>query len=125
MEGQGEMLTCPVGDMVPHYDIEGLRKYESLFTPGEPVVITEKIHGSNGRWVYVDGKLYCGSRTKFRQGSVWNEMAERYRLEEVLSAHPGLVLYDEVYGKGVQDLTYGKEKPEVLFFDAYDTSKGK
>lgn len=125
MEGQGEMLTCPVGDMVPHYDIEGLRKYESLFTPGEPVVITEKIHGSNGRWVFVDGELYCGSRTKFRRDSVWNRMAEKYGLKEILSAHPGLVLYGEVIGKGVQDLTYGKEEPEVLFFDLYDTTNGK
>lgn len=125
MEGQGEMLTCPVGDMVPYYDIEGLRKYEQLFAPGEPVVITEKIHGSNGRWVWVDGQLYCGSRTKFRQASVWNRMAEKYGLDGILSKHPGLVLYGEVYGKGIQDLTYGKEEPEVLFFDAYDTRSGK
>lgn len=125
MEGQGEMLTCPVGDMVPHYDIEGLRKYESLFTPGESVVITEKIHGSNGRWVFVDGELYCGSRTKFRRDSVWNRMAEKYRLKEVLSAHPGVVLYGEVIGPGVQDLTYGKKEQEALFFDLYDTTKGK
>lgn len=125
MEGQGEMLSCPVGDMVPHYDIEGLRKYERLFTEGEQVWITEKIHGSNGRWIYVDGKLYSGSRTKFRQASVWNRMAEKYNLDGVLSKHPGMVLYGEVYGKGIQDLTYGKQEPEVLFFDIYDTTKGK
>lgn len=125
LEGSGEMFTCPVGDMVPHYDIEGLRKYERLFTPGEKVWVTEKIHGANGKWVYVDGELYCGSRTKFRKDSVWNRMAEKYGLSHVLSKHPGLVLYGEVFGPGIQDLTYGLKEPEVRFFDLYDTTKGK
>lgn len=50
MEGS-ENALCPLADMVPHYDIEGLRKHESLFCPNEEVWVTEKIHGSNGRCI--------------------------------------------------------------------------
>lgn len=119
---QGSMLSCPLGNMVPHYDIEGLRRYEQLFAAGENVWVTEKVHGANGRWVFHDGKLYCGSRTKWREHSVWNRMAEKHSLHRHLSNHPGLVLYGEVYGPGIQDLTYGLKEPEVVFFDAYDTN---
>lgn len=125
LQGSGEMFTCPLGDMVPLYDIEGLRKYERLFKPDETVYVTEKIHGTNGKWVYSDGELYCGSRTKFRKDSIWNKIAEKHGLRDILSKHPGLVLYGEVYGPGIQDLTYGVTEPTVAFFDVYDTRNGR
>lgn len=123
----GDYERVPQENVVPLYDIEGLRKYEtSVLTPGEPVVVTEKIHGSNGRWAFIGGVLYCGSRTKFRKNSVWNAMAEKYELERILSRRPGLVLYGEVYGSGVQDLTYGlKDEQRVAFFDVYDSRNGR
>lgn len=120
----GSYLTLPQEGVVPHYDIEGLRKYESVLRDGEEVVITEKIHGSNGRWVHINGELFCGSRTKFRKDSVWNRMADKYELGRVLGENPGLVLYGEVYGKGIQDLTYGLNEQRVAFFDIYDTRSG-
>ena len=121
----GEHLSIPQEGVVPHYDIEGLRKYEGLLAAGEDVVATEKIHGSNARFVYLDGALYCGSRTRFRKNSVWNRMAEKYSLEAVLSRHPGLVLYGEVYGSGIQDLAYGlKDEQRAVFFDVYDARRG-
>lgn len=125
LEGQGDAVRVPCEDMIPYYDIEGLRKYETLFSDGEPVWITEKIHGSNGRWVFLDGELYCGSRTRFRKDSVWNRMADKYNLKAILEATPGLVLYGEVYGPGIQDLTYGIEEPAVRFFDLYNTRTGR
>lgn len=121
----GNHYTSPAEGIVPHYDIEGLRKYEKLFSHGEPVVVTEKIHGSNARYVYIDGELYCGSRTKFRKDSVWNRLADKYDLEPILKANDGLVLYGEVYGSGIQDLTYGLADQRLAFFDAYDSRTGK
>lgn len=123
----GDYERVPQENVVPQYDIEGMRKYESVLEVGEPVVATEKIHGSNGRWAFIDGVLYCGSRTKFRKNSVWNRMAEKYELESILSRRPGLVLYGEVYGSGIQDLTYGLKDGEqrVAFFDVYDSRTGK
>lgn len=93
---------------VPVYDIEGYRKHKHLFQEGEPVSITEKIHGANCRFVH-DGKhLWVGSRTTWKKApSVWHEVAERYRLADVLRQYPGAILFGEVYGN-VQDLKYGK-----------------
>lgn len=124
MENQGDMYSFPGEAVIPHYDIEGLRKYENLFTENEPVWVSEKLHGSNGRWAYLDGELRCGSRTKFRRNSTWNNMAEKYGLSGILSKNEGLVLYGEVLGPGIQDLTYGLLSPEVRFFDIFDMKKG-
>ncbi len=123
---QGDMTSLPQDGMVPHYDIEGMRRYSHCINPGELVSVTEKIHGSNGRWAFVGGQFLSGSRTKFRTNSVWNQLAQRYGLESILSrdAHAGLVLYGEVYGAGIQDLTYGKTEPDVIFFDIYDSRTG-
>lgn len=123
----GEAVRAPQEGIVPTYDIESLRRYSNLLIEGEEVWVSEKIHGSNGRWAYIDGQLYCGSRTRFRRDSVWNQVAELHNLQGVLSLpeNHGLVLYGEVYGPGIQDLTYGKEKPDVVFFDVYDTQSGK
>lgn len=122
----GSHMRIPQEGVVPYYDLEGLRKFESMLEPGELVHVTEKIHGCNGRWVYLDGQLYCGSRTKFRVDSVWNRMAEKYNLEAILRENPGLVLYGEVYGTGIQDLTYGLDNEQrVLFFDIYDSKTGR
>ena len=42
-------------------DIENLRNYPETLVDGEEVVVTEKIHGTNGRIGYVEGKLVAGS----------------------------------------------------------------
>ncbi len=124
---QGEHVSVPEEGMVPQYDIEGMRRYSHVIAEGEMVSVTEKIHGSNGRWVHLSGTLLCGSRTRFRTNSVWNRMAERYGLGELLSQpeHHGLVLYGEVYGAGIQDLTYDLPDQAVLFFDIYDSKTGR
>ncbi len=38
----------------PSYDVDSIRRYSEVFTVGEPVVITEKIHGANARYTYED-----------------------------------------------------------------------
>jgi RNA ligase (TIGR02306 family) len=123
---QGEHMSCPQDGVVPFYDIEGMRRFAHTIAPGELVSVTEKIHGSNGRWAHIGGVFLSGSRTKFRRDSVWNRMAERYGLEDVLgkAENQGLVLYGEVYGAGIQDLTHGLTDQQVLFFDIYDSRKG-
>jgi RNA ligase (TIGR02306 family) len=50
------------------YDLEAGRRYgQQVFEPGEFVVISEKTHGANSRYVYVDGKMYCGSRSEWKK----------------------------------------------------------
>lgn len=91
----------------PTYDIEGIRKHKGVFEEGEPVVITEKIHGCNASFVWYHGKLHCKSRTIFRnERDVWWDIAKKYDLANKLKYNPGMVLYGEIYGH-VQDLHYG------------------
>lgn len=121
---QGEHADHPLGHLVPLYDIEGMRRYKDEIVHGEMVSVTEKIHGSNGRWGWVGEFFLCGSRTKFRKDSVWNLMAEKYDLKNVLQ-NTGYIIYGEVYGKGIQDMEYGLDDVQVVFFDLYDRTSGR
>ena len=58
-------------------------------------------------------------------GDVWWDIAEKYGLKEKLAAHPNLVFYGEIYGPGIQDLTYGVTEPTIRFFDVYDLNAKK
>lgn len=50
------------------YDLEAGRKYaKELFRAGEPVVVTEKIHGASGRYCFADGRMHCGSRNEWKK----------------------------------------------------------
>ena len=105
----------------PIYDVESFRKYHHLFTPGEEVYLSEKIHGTNARFVYWDGKLHCGSHKTWKamdERNLWWKVAKAYNLEEKLKRDPGMIVYGEIHGR-VQDLTYGA-KPNELFFRAFD-----
>jgi RNA ligase (TIGR02306 family) len=86
------------------------------------VILTEKIHGANGRFVYRDGRLWVGSHKCVKapdKTNLWWSVAEMYRLEERLSQFPDIVLYGEVFGY-VQDLRYGMQQGQFRlgFFDA-------
>jgi RNA ligase (TIGR02306 family) len=110
-------------------DIEGLRKYKHLLVPGEEVVLTEKIHGANARFVYATGRLWCGSHHQIKkedQANLWWRAAKKYQLDTILQQAQDIVLYGEVYGQ-VQDLKYGASPNELYlaFFDAYDPTLGR
>jgi RNA ligase (TIGR02306 family) len=113
---------------VPVYDLESYRKYKHLLVPGETVVCTEKIHGSNSKFCYFQGELHVGSHhgwKKFDETNLWWKAALRYSLSEKLKAQPNLVFFAEVYGK-VQDLRYGcgPNDYRLAFFDVFDTDLG-
>jgi RNA ligase (TIGR02306 family) len=65
----GEVVSPPdLPFAVPKYDIDAFRRYAQLvFHEGEPVIVTEKIHGANARYVYHNGQMYCGSRTEWKK----------------------------------------------------------
>lgn len=109
---------------MPFYtDLDGLRKYRTVIQPDEEVVCTEKIHGANGRFCFVDGRLWCGSRTQIKadtETSVWWQVARGFELAERLAEVPGIAIYGEVYGR-VQDLRYGHDRAvSLVLFDAMD-----
>lgn len=61
-----EIVTGPT-PQVPKYDVDAFLKYgQMVFTEGESVWITEKIHGANGCFIYENGQQYCRSRSEFK-----------------------------------------------------------
>jgi RNA ligase (TIGR02306 family) len=122
----------------PRYtDLENMRSYTNLLETGEPVVATEKIHGTNCRVGYVWAPagerptLMAGSRTLRRKEPVDSNLwaTNTYWFPHTLPGvknlladleslgHRQVVLYGEVYGQGVQAYTYGEKR---LNFQAFD-----
>lgn len=106
----------------PDYDVEAFRKYgKHVFVDGEEVIITEKIHGANGRWVFNDGVMYAGSHHYWKRQDAtnlwWAALAKHPEIEAYCRSNPGDCVYGEVYGK--TDLKYGKNNGEIgiLVFD--------
>lgn len=107
------------GPGFPIYDVEAFKNYKNTFIEGEPVIVTEKIHGSNFRAVFYDGKFYVGSRKLWKkEGSkcVWRRVTEQNPwIEEWCRNNPGYALYGEV--TPTQDgYNYGTEKGKVKIF---------
>lgn len=112
-------------------DIENLRNFGSVLVPGEPVVYTEKIHGTNCRVGLVrdeSGAMVrmAGSKGLRRKettgGTYWYPwtLPGVAALLEGFAARPGIqqvVLFGEIYGK-VQTLKYGV--PQGIAFAAFD-----
>lgn len=121
--GSGGEAESPPPGYRPVYDVESWARYGHVLTLGEEVVITEKLHGANGRWGWANDRFYAGSRTEWKRRDDgilwWRAVATCPEIEAACRAHPDLTLYGEVYGS-VQDLTYGCAKGEVrvAIFDA-------
>lgn len=62
-----EAANAPSG-VYPKYDVDSGMKYANkVFTVGEIVYCSEKIHGCNSKFVYKDGQMYCGSREEWKK----------------------------------------------------------
>lgn len=107
---------------VPTYDVQHWRKYKTAFKDGEDVIVSEKIHGTNASYVYKDGQLHVSSHKRYRpvedNSSYW-KVAKALDLETKLKDYPGLIFYGEIYGPGIQDMTYDVPQGEYRcrFFD--------
>jgi RNA ligase (TIGR02306 family) len=122
---------APQGWSIPHYDIDSVRKVVNLLLPGEEIVLTEKIHGSNAGFSHDGIRLWVKSRNfykKMDEEDMWWDIAIRYELDKKLSQYPGLVFFGEVYGH-VKKFCYdtiiegGRLLTRVRFFDVWDTKK--
>lgn len=115
------------GCMPVYTDIESYRKYAKLLAPNDEVVVTEKIHGANGRFMWWNDRLWCGSRTGIKREdpkSIWWAAAKEGGLAEKLAAAQDVVVYGEVYGQ-VQDLKYGVGSGvRFVAFDAFSINLG-
>lgn len=132
------METAP--DLLPWVDIENIQRYPDIFAPGEPVVVSEKLHGSaclltysvaNGGKVQVSSKGFGAkglALTEDPRNLYWRAVlahdvpAVAARLAEKLGASR-IGLFGEVYGAGVQDLGYGANaRSGALSYAVFDVS---
>ncbi len=129
-------------------DLEGFRRWPDVIQVGEEVVLTEKLHGENARFLFHQGRLWVGSHKKVkidpartaamvqarelgleeqlkaRLSSQWWKAAQKYDLEKKLAELcPGVAVYGEVHGY-TKGYTYGvpKGQLELRLFDAQDVT---
>ena len=105
---------------IPVYDVDAWKNYKNVFVDGELVQVTEKIHGSNARYIFFDGVMYAGSRTLWKSANsncIWRKaLKENPWIEEWCRAHEGYVLWGEVTPtQGGYE--YGSKKPQFFVFD--------
>jgi hypothetical protein len=91
---------------VPDYSVKALKKFPNELVPGEMVKITEKIHGSNARYVFMKnkfgfgGKMYVGTHYTWRSADSKCQWARVLKdqpwIEQWCREHPGYALYGEI-----------------------------
>ena len=131
----GTARTVPGATL--HYDIENIKKYPDEFKDGEPVSMTEKLHGTwcclghhpdFGPLVTSKGLSARGLAIIIDDANAGNLYVQAYRKHEAefeaaraRTAPDGQPFYvvGEVYGRGVQDLHYGEQNPAFRVFDLY------
>jgi RNA ligase (TIGR02306 family) len=128
--------------LLPKYtSIENLRHFANAFETGELVVLTEKIHGTNCKIGLIEGEEMAASMDLRRKRPPEDQMANNIywspftipavkKLLYTLAGHVdqsneqfvseptikhNVVIYGEVYGSKIQNLSYGMEKGNLGF----------
>lgn len=142
----GKVESAP--NLLRWIEIENIKRFPDIFEPGEPVIATEKIHGScclftldadagftgdDGAPIgttYVTSKGFGGKNLTLAENkaNLYWRAAREYALTPAaarICGHFGarrVGLFGEVYGKGVQDLHYGKDasRDESLGYVLFD-----
>jgi RNA ligase (TIGR02306 family) len=124
----GELCASP--EFLPWMDVENIKRFPDVFVPGERVEATEKVHGIAGCFTWTDetGLLVSskglGSKyltIKEAPDNPYWRAARAYNLETVCQDIAKMydaslvALYGEVFGQGIQDLTYAQSQNEVSF----------
>lgn len=136
MSGEVDSAT----EYADNFDIENIKKYNEIFKDGEEVVVTEKLHGTNCRFIISKDFIGVTSKGLGKQGLIFknnekNSVSNVYvkmldimksNLQEMQNTYfdgPSISLdkiyiYGEIYGKGIQDLYYDAEvTPRFRLFD--------
>lgn len=126
------------------YDIENLKKFPDIFKEGERVIFTEKLHGTfccvgfhpdlEDYIVHSKGLGGQGLAFKLNEANANNLYVKVLKqleptLDKIRASQPtynkrAVYVLGEIFGKGVQDLTYGQDKPAFRVFDVYDAEFG-
>lgn len=132
----GKIKNRGVSRIVPWIEIPNIKKVMHAFSTNELVTATEKIHGTHCMitFDYTTQELLVASKGIGKMG--WDLVEEEgnaywravraHGVDAFMQFSAGflhvesidrIALYGEVYGKGIQDLTYGEETPQFAAFD--------
>lgn len=131
----GDLVSEP-GNFQKYTSIENWKNFPIIFAEGDLVRITEKIHGTNFRFGHVsaDGRVdgehtYCvgthrtarakDGKNLYSQTSVQLDLEAKIgTLVHRFSPEQNFVIFGEIFGRGVQDLTYGlNQTTNLRIFD--------
>lgn len=119
--GQNHGFDNEDGLGLPVFDVDALKHYKNAFDPEEIVEITEKIHGSNARFVFQDEHMYAGSRTQWKAENancIWrNVLKAQPWIEDWCRVNPGYGIYGEVTPTQGEKFQYGSAEPQLFVFD--------
>jgi len=141
----GEVLN--LFGVIKKFDFESIQTLPDLFEAGEPVVATEKAHGTFAQIGYVPGlghpecfaggDIYVSSKgmgnkglafkdseanrgnlyVRALRGALGEGLADRLRALSEAQGGQPVRLFGEIFGTGVQDLHYGFKEPVLRLFD--------
>ena len=126
---QGDQITEPV-NFHRYTTIEHYYRYAHTLEPGTMVRVTEKIHGTNCRLssLNIDGLdgFVCGShRTAQKEVTAtgkpslyWEPLNRDPNLQtalQKLSQFGDVIIYGEIFGRGIQDMDYGIREGRIGF----------
>ena len=106
---------CPV------YDVEGFKNYPRTFSADEDVIVTEKIHGSNARYIFTsaDQKMHVGSHNYWKSEKstcIWRRALKEFPwIEAFCRAYPNHTVYGEIVPTQ-SGYRYGCKENEIKFF---------
>lgn len=107
------------GPLALSYDIDNIKAVPHLFVEGEEVCITEKIHGTFCAFVFDGQEWVAASKgllakglvfadTPANDGNAYVQALRRYLPAlKALPVHGRVWVLGELFGAGIQDLTYG------------------
>lgn len=124
--GEDVVANHPLFDA--YTDIENMRNFPTLIQDGEEVVMTEKLHGTNCRIAMIEGVRLGGSRHLNRKGPLEGQQPSHYwfpwkhpnvanMMKKLGAMNQSVILYGEVFGKGIQDLGYNQTGWAFAAFD--------
>jgi RNA ligase (TIGR02306 family) len=119
----------------PKYDLENYQKFSKVILPTDEVILTVKLHGTSARFVFHNGRMYCGSKTMWRRrpdevmenGDIvpvnawWEALKQNPWIETFCTNNPDVVLYGEIVGEKIQGKNFHYNyKQNSLGFYVFD-----
>jgi RNA ligase (TIGR02306 family) len=125
-------------DFISYTEIENVKNFPNIFLENEEVFVTEKLHGTNVRYGLIDDIFYIGSHHRalrldnyknstgedvFIKRTAWHNIAEDIKIKEKLLEMRAalntnsLIVFGEIFGRGIQDLYYGQSAYTFRLFD--------